>query len=200
MTQTPCHVPSDEERKLFADFIAETHKRELTSTDNFDKSVLTLSSAGLGLSLSFLKDFSDQHVVWPWVLYGSWILFVLATLSTMLSFLFSCKALEKGRQNAHRAYLEGDQDAFEGKNPWNDWTIRLNYASATTFILALTLTIIFVITNVKERTMAINTHASQIEHKGLTVPAMQRPVSAPATVPAQPAKPASATTNQQRLQ
>lgn len=79
MTQTSAYASSDEEKKLYGEFLAETHKREMASTDNFDKSVLTLSSAGLGLSMSFLKDFVGYAIVWPWVLYGSWILFVAAT-------------------------------------------------------------------------------------------------------------------------
>ena len=42
----------DKAKKQYLEFIAETHKREMAGSDNFDKQVLTLSSAGLGLSES----------------------------------------------------------------------------------------------------------------------------------------------------
>ena len=189
MTQATPRIPTDEEKKLYGEFIAEAHKRELASTDNFDKSILTLSSAGLGLSISFLKDFGGQVVAWPSVLYGSWTLFVLATLSTMMSFLFSLKALAHGKVVAERGYIKGDYGAFGEYNAWEWWTVRLNYFSAGSFCLALIFTIAFVITNVKERTLAPNSNApnGQILQKGFTVPTMQLPASAPSPAPAQPA-------------
>lgn len=193
MATTSAHAPSDEEKKLYGEFLAETHKREMAGADNFDKSVLTLSSAGLGLSLSFLKDFVGQGIVWPWVLYGSWVLFVAATLSTMLSFLCSGKALAHGKKQAHRGFMEGDYDAFDERNSWNQWTIGLNYASAASFVLALILTIVFVITNLKERSMTSNTNTSasspQLLQKGLTVPTMLRPASAPTPPASTPVTP-----------
>lgn len=199
--EVPLYVPSDEEKKLHAEFIAEAHKREMASTDNFDKSVLTLSSAGLGLSISFLKDFGGQSVLWPWVLYGSWILFVAATLSTMLSFMSSVKALELAKHNAKHAYLEGDWAAFDAPNKWNKRTIGLNYSSALTFFFAFVFTIIFVIVNVQGRTMATstNTPTSQLEKKGLAIPTMQRPTPAtsqPVSPPAAPSGGSSGSSKQ----
>lgn len=189
MSPAPLHLPSDEEKKLYGEFIAETHKREMASTDNFDKSILTLSSAGLGLSIGFLKDSGGQTVVWPFILYGSWALFVLATLSTMSSFLVSIRALGQGKKVAERGYMKGHYDAFVEHNAWEAWTIRLNYFSAGSFCLALILTIAFVIANVKERTLSTYTTppSGQLLQKGLTVPTMQLPTSAPSPAPAQPA-------------
>lgn len=187
----PPHTPSEEEKKLYSEFLAEVNKRETASSDNFDKSVLTLSSAGLGLSVSFLKDIGGT-VSWPWVLYGSWMLFVAATLSTMASFLVSAKALDAHKTLARKAYIEGDEKAFAAKNPWDICTRWLNYISAATFGMALIATIVFVITNVKEGDMASSTpkaSASNGEHvtKGLTVPTMQRPVATPAPAASAPA-------------
>lgn len=55
-------VPTEEIKKIHADFVAEIRKRELSSSENFDKSILTLSSAGLTLSVGFLKDFVSSPV------------------------------------------------------------------------------------------------------------------------------------------
>lgn len=187
--QDSVYEPNEEEKKLYSEFLAESHKRELASTDNFDKSILTLSSAGLGLSISFLKDFGGQGVVSPIFLFGSWVLFVVATLSTMLSFLSSIKGLEFGKETAHRGYRLGDYTAFDRMNAWEKRTICLNYISATAFCLALVFTIVFVITNVRVKNMPANTNTQgeQLLQKGLTTPTLQRPASAPASPPAQPA-------------
>ncbi len=48
---------SDGRKKLFAELKGELFKRQLSNSDNFDKAVLAYSSAGLALSLGFLKDF-----------------------------------------------------------------------------------------------------------------------------------------------
>lgn len=199
-SETP-FVPTEERKKQYTDFLAETHKRELSGSENFDKSVLTLSSAGLGLSLTFLKDFAsvghDAFAWLPWLLYMSWIAFTLATLCTMASFLVSGKALECHKKLAYRVYMEGEDEAFAETNKWNAWTGRLNYASAGAFCTALILTTGFVISTLQGNQMASGqyktTDHGTLEKKGLSVPTMQRPSSAPP--PAQP--PASAPSNGQ---
>lgn len=50
------YIPTDKDEKLFADFTAEVRKRQMSSLENFDKSVLTLLTSGLAASLAFLKD------------------------------------------------------------------------------------------------------------------------------------------------
>lgn len=190
MTQGPDYAPSDEDRKLFADMRAEVLKRELAGSDNFDKSVLTLSSAGLGLSLTFLKDFGVTSVSSPWALYASWSAFVLATLCTMVSFLVSMKAQHCQLLLAERAYMKGDASAFDAPNRWNTVTVWLNRVSAPCFIAALVMTTYFVISNIEERrTMSPiqpifpKVSADGLEKKGAPVPPMQRPTPAPTPAP-----------------
>ncbi|HID9045509.1 TPA: hypothetical protein ACXE7L_005075, partial [Enterobacter asburiae] len=56
---------TDEEIKqataIFAVYKAEIDKRELSNTDNYDKNILTLSSAGLAISLTLLKDIVSKE-------------------------------------------------------------------------------------------------------------------------------------------
>lgn len=188
---SPPYAPTEDDKKHYWEYVTEANKRELLGTDNFDKSILTLSSAGLGLSVSFLKDFVGGTVLLPWCLYVSWMMFGIATLSTMASFMVSGKALEYQKELAYKAYMQGKADAFETPNRWNQATNGLNWASASAFFLALTLTIVFVIINLEENRMASGTYkptpTAPLEHRGATVPAMQRPASAPVTPPAQPA-------------
>lgn len=180
------HSPSPEALKLYSDFLAETHKRELSGSENFDKSVLTLSSAGLGLSISFLKDFVrlDSALV-TWILYASWITFTVATISTMASFRMSGKALNHHKGIAERAYMKGDWDAFEEPNPWDAKTEKLNRISAWSFGAALILTIVFMISNLEGKRMAVpriknlEQGTSDLLQKGAPVPTMQKPVPSP---------------------
>lgn len=182
---TPPHVPSHEEVALYANYMAEIQKRELSGIEHFDKSVLTLSSAGLGLSVTLLKDVVPlDKAVYLSAMYISWTLFVVAILSTLLSFMVSVKAHDRQKGVASRAYLQGDEAAFNEPNSFDTLTRALNYTSAGAFVLALILTTVFVIINMERNRMAI-THqpASASEKKGATVPTMQRP-SAPAPAPA----------------
>ena len=142
--------PTDEARKLYGEFLSEAHKRELSGSENFDKSVLTLSSAGLGLSVSFLKDQVPVNPdVVQWLLYGSWALFAIATVSTMSSFLTSGKAIQHQKTIAEKFYIQGDADAFDAPNSWNSRTTWLNRISAGTFGSALVLTIAFIVSTLE---------------------------------------------------
>ncbi|NPE56467.1 hypothetical protein HLB25_19530 [Dickeya dadantii] len=183
---------------IYAVYKAEIDKRELSNTDNYDKNILTLSSAGLAISLTLLKDIvSKEGPLLSFFLYSSWILFGLAILSTIASFLFSNKALAKQLSIAERYYIDGDNDAFTSKNRWGDFTSCLNWLSGSFFILAIISVIIFGLANFSKRS-AMDSHddskkstVSRID-EGYTVPAMQKiPVDKGALPPAMPKAPAS---------
>ena len=106
---------ADDSEKLYELYVKEEEdlsKRDLSNVENLDKAILSLSSAGLGLSLVFIKNVVElskaNHV---WVLNGSWLMFVLAITSTLLSYLFGQRALNKQREFNEKYYLEGDEDA-----------------------------------------------------------------------------------------
>lgn len=180
-------TPTPEEEALYGSYLAEIEKRELSASEQFDKSVLTISSAGLGLSLTLLKDVIqlDRAMYLP-TLYASWVCFVGAILCTLLSFLASGRALDHQKGVAFRAYRLGEGAAFTERNPFDTLTRHLNRASATCFVFALVLTTAFVIINLERNRMATNQQpAPGVETRGATVPTMQRPVSqAPAPAPA----------------
>jgi hypothetical protein len=203
---------TEEVKKLHTDFVTEIHRRELSSSENFDKSVLTFSSGGLALSVGFLKDFVPIQIAsLPWTLYVSWGLFTLATCSTMGSFLVSSRALAEQKKLAYSFYIERDEEAFNRINGWNLATQVLNYFSGGAFLLAMILTVVFISINLekgnamKQFTDNLNPTLHQatqsgLLQKGLTVPTMQqvqKPVQAtvPASQPAasSPVTPANAT-------
>lgn len=192
---------TDEVKKLYADHLAEINKREVSSSENFDKAVLTFSSAGLALSIGFLKDFVPiASAAAPWTLYTSWALFTTATCATVASFLVSSKALDRQKGQARAYYIDGDEGAFTRVNPWDRTTRLLNYGSGGAFLLAMVLSVVFISINLEEGSAMKDTNLSSAGYseplqKGLTVPTMQQ-VSRPPSQPASGQKtPASAPAN-----
>lgn len=191
---------TDEEIKqanaIFAVYKAEIDKRELSNTDNYDKNILTLSSAGLAISLTLLKDIvSKEGPTFVVFLYLSWTFFGLAILSTIASFLISNKALTKQLSIAERYYIDGDQNAFSEKNSWGKFTSLLNWFSGSFFILAIISVIVFGLTNFSKRLVvdidnSKNCVVSDL-NEGHVVPKMQQhPIDKGAAIPAMPKVPA----------
>lgn len=197
----------DEIQKLFKDFKTETEKRQVSSSENFDKSILTYSSWALGISIAFLKDFIPITVAnVPCLLYQSWILFTFSIAATTISFLLSYKGLELSLSHAVKYYLEENPDYFNKDNIYNKIVKNLNWASGASFILGLLFTLIFVMSNLEKSIMEKKSGFAQDGlptslmtkvmpqggdlTKGLNVPTMQqipKPTAQP--VPAQPSSP-----------
>jgi len=208
---------SEDDRTLHTEITSEIRKRQVSSSENFDKSVLTLSSGGLAFSLGFLKDFVPiNKAVGAWVLYTSWGGLTAATCLTMISFLVAAKSQDFQQALANAYYLQGDESAFTRRNPWDRATIWLNRVSGACFFVGVVLTTAFVainLTRAQEMTDAKRTTANdglpapQLLQKvgptevqrGLPAPTMTaklptQPQSTPAS--AAPATPLPATTGQ----
>jgi hypothetical protein len=106
--------PAVECRKLYAEYRKDLLARQLSNSENFNRSILSLSSAILAVSVAFLRSQGPSptpHYVG--VLSTSWIAFALAIVSTVLSFMTSQVAIDRHLQFAARYYLEGREDAIE---------------------------------------------------------------------------------------
>ena len=109
----------------------------LSSSNQFDNAVLTLSSAFLALSIAFIKDIVPLNsAAFMYGLKWSWALFGAAIVCTLVSFMTS--------QEATRSQHE----ETSGGMRWRSATIALNIASAATFLVAVVLTVTFAIVNV----------------------------------------------------
>ncbi len=113
--------------------------------DAFDQAVLKLSSAGLGLSLAFIRSAVElADAILLWALVSSWIAFGLAIISTVSSLVSSRVSMDAMLELARRGYLLGDESAL-GKVPLSvRITASLNWASAIAFIAGIVLTVVFV--------------------------------------------------------
>ena len=123
-------------------------KRELSNVENLDKAILSLSSAGLGLSLVFIRNVVElaeaSHL---WLLHLSWLMFVLAITSTLSSYLFGQCALNKQREFIEKYYLENDEDAGKQISFASRMTYILSYVSVFTYIAAVSFTALFIMYN-----------------------------------------------------
>jgi hypothetical protein len=198
-------------RKQHEAITAEVEKRLVANADNFDKAVLTYSSAGLALSLGFLKDFVPIHeATCSWLLYASWGFFLMAVIVTMLSYLTSQLAQRKNLAISRKYNLELKDEALNETNWPGLMTESASYVAGACFVMALLGSTLFVSINLpKGSKMAdpirgiahdgapapiIQSMHGDLAQKGapapiiqsvpLTQPASSSPAPSPATAPA----------------
>jgi hypothetical protein len=134
------------------------HRRKVwedlkSSTENFDKYLLSFSSGALVISLGFIKDVvkPENAVSLEWLL-ASWIAFLLCILITLASFRASIRALEKMSPLLIAFYLQDEADAFD-KHLRDFWTRAVDwcaYLGITFFLVGLICTTVFVNANFRK--------------------------------------------------
>lgn len=91
------------------------------SQEEIDKQVLTISSAALGLSLTFYNDvLSKQIVVHGWLLRLAWVFWIIAIGSVVLSMFLSSEAVRLRVKNIDKALekvSEGDEVELDLSGP-----------------------------------------------------------------------------------
>ena len=172
--QSPNLSPADKRRKQHEDIKTEVEKRLVSNADNFDKGILSYSSAGLALSLGFLKDFvpiADARL--PWLLYSSWALFVLAVLITLLSYLTSQRAQHRQLDISSKYNLEMRDEALDEVN----WPAQLtewgSYGAGMFFVAAIVGSTLFVALNLNQGPK-VATSTRGIAQDGAPAPVIQR--------------------------
>lgn len=136
-------------QELFAKYREHMLTLLQSNSENYDKSILSLSSGFLALSLSFIKDIvplSESNCII--ILKISWFLFVISIIFTISSFIFSKYGAKKAIAYSEKYYFE-DIDEYRTKKNWpsiiNTW---LNNISGIIFICAVIMTVIFVTINI----------------------------------------------------
>lgn len=164
----------DERKKLHAELKTELFKRQLSNSENFDKSVLAYSTAALGFSIGFLKDFVPiAKAAQAWLLYTSWAAFILSVVVTISSFLVSQRGIAKQLKINESYYLDGDEEALKEKNCWARATDGLNLVSGIAFVLGIFCTTFFVALNL-ERAAAMAEEKKVLLREGAPVPQIQK--------------------------
>jgi hypothetical protein len=141
-------MKDEERKKIYKEYKEEVHKREFSNSESFDKAILSLSSAGLAISLTYIKSIVpiEEAVYVKW-LYATWILLGLSIISTITSFMTSQSSLKVQLKIAKDYYIDGNQDAINKENLYETATKLLNWVSGVIFISAIVSVIIFSIAN-----------------------------------------------------
>lgn len=109
-----------------------------TATQDFDKAILTLSSAAIGISLAFLDKIAPDPVRTRWLVLVAWLMLTLSLLSTVVSFLTSQNAIRSDYVN---------YGAGKPVKGGNRWTPSLNYAAAALLVGGVLSLILFAYLN-----------------------------------------------------
>jgi hypothetical protein len=132
---------------------AEQAQEDINSgADSFDKSMLTLSSGALGVSLAVIKDLVPLgQALWKSLLLTSWIAFALCITTTVVSFLLSIAAVKKHRELLDRMYEEKKGELANAvPTAWNKSVWFCTRIALVFFLTGLLCTMIFVVVNVQE--------------------------------------------------
>jgi ABC-type siderophore export system fused ATPase/permease subunit len=126
-------------------------KIEQSNYKNYEKTILTLSSAFLAFSISFLRLLKNNgaplDLSFGFLLVLSWIAFGVSVISILINFLTSALALRKEVSKLEEA-LE-DKEALQGSNIWTSMVYFLYAIAGYMFILGLVMLIIFSMVNFK---------------------------------------------------
>jgi hypothetical protein len=171
-------------------------KRQLSNAENFDKAILTLSSAFLGLSLAFLKDlapYAPSLMVLKW----SWAAFIGAIVITLTSYVTSQRAIGKELERCRRYYDEAEDKVYGERNLWGEATDWLNLVAGVLFVAAVISTALFVYETINGVPMASKTvqdrmvPTGDIFKNGAPLPGLQKvPQPSPAPTPTTTSPPA----------
>ena len=200
-------IRTDEQQKraieIYDAYRDDLRKRQLSNNENYDKTVLTLSSSGLALSLTAIKfAIPLEKAKYLFLIQGSWWLFGATILISIIAYWISNKALDIQLKNAEDYYSKGNEDAFSKKNWYSDVNDRLNMTAGVTFIIATALIISFVTYNINYREFEMSDITDKIGLESMSVPPMQRidqsivPLSA--TIPPMQLAPSPSPTQQQQ--
>jgi hypothetical protein len=134
--------------RLYSECYEENVKKQISNSENFDRSILTLSASGLGLSLVFIKDIAPlKDAIFRQFLLGSWIFFTAAIIATIVSFMTSQQAIRFQIDRAQKYYLERRDEYLNKTCLSARLTEAINFTAGATFIAAVVCTVVFVIAN-----------------------------------------------------
>ncbi len=124
-----------------------------SSSDEFDKSLLTFSSGALGLSLAFIKDVvpleKAEHLNW---LYFSWISFAFCIVATIASFPLGIQAQKIHLEYLYKYYIQQQNEFLNKKSRWSKAVTCCAIVGSICFLAGLLGTMIFVYENVSKGT------------------------------------------------
>ena len=137
-----------ENEETYSQYRKDLLSRQLSNSEKYDTSILTLSMAALGVSFTFLSNvIKPDEAKFIWLLILSWISFGLSIVIVICSFRVGNRAINEQIKIAYRYYMEGDDKAINEKSCASIISNWLNHFSGGFFVVAVMLTVAFVSIN-----------------------------------------------------
>lgn len=134
---------ADVDNELLNKYIDCVNNAESKITESFEKNLLTISTAALGVSITFLsaKSVSFNFTL----LFCSWFCFGLTIVLTLCSYFLTLAGLNWNLERTTE-YFRRKTDIYPDpkNNPFNLALYIMSYISVLFFILGLILTAIFI--------------------------------------------------------
>ncbi len=123
-------------RELMDTYVAELRSQRSEQQTEVDRQILTLSSALLALSMTFIKDLVpiNAAVCFP-LLFVAWFFLASSIVGTLLSFYLSQITYDKYIDSAPRFYEQEERNAFAGAHDLAKKTTFANLASCICFLI-----------------------------------------------------------------
>lgn len=151
-SESKCFYRTEEDQKrseeLHDKFRDELLKRQLSNNENYDKAIITLSSAGLALSLTAINSvipFSGAQSIW--LIKLTWISFLITVAGALSAYVIGNKAIDKQLKIAEDYYINGLVKAQSEKNKYSTVNTWLNIFVGVAFTVAIASMISFVFVN-----------------------------------------------------
>jgi hypothetical protein len=134
------------------EYLAELYDIYAAVQDSYDKTIITLASGSLAVSIAFIKDvLGCRTIELPWLLKIAWIVWGISFTLVLISLMTSQKAIRNaigkvnlalaGKTNIHANQPIGG--AAEG------WTLGLNLTGGILYMVGLAFFLAFVVINWK---------------------------------------------------
>jgi hypothetical protein len=139
---------SEERNRLYESARKEILDVKSQNMNNLGKSILTLSSGAIGVSLFFLKyNISSGFLQYKGYLFTSWVFLVASILFIVISYLLGGPSASKQLKLAEEYYLNGNDDYLKKKNIFDSCINILNLTGSLSFIVGIVLLLLFASTN-----------------------------------------------------
>lgn len=141
-------TPTELNRQLYNDAYKDCVAAIRSSSDNYDRNLITISSAFIAVPFALIRQAGgNKPLVGPINLYLAEGAFLLTILLVLLSFQLSAKVNRVRIFVLKSYYLDQDDKALTKETKWSSCLTVVNAGSGLTFFIAVILTAVFVYRN-----------------------------------------------------
>ena len=125
-------------REMFDKYESELRSRELSNSQQYDKAILTLSSAGFAISVTAFQSIKAHGTVeHVFLIICSWWLFFSTIALSLIGFVIGNAAIRRQIKFANDYYIQCFKDAYSKTSVLVHVNSAINILSGITFLSAI---------------------------------------------------------------